>query len=447
MMKNTEPLDTLQELLAQARARGADAADAVLIASSDIAVSQRMGKPEDIERAESTGIGLRVFCGTRVAAVSSTDLSRNALTEACERAVTMAKAATEDPYAALAESSRWPNAIPRLDLHEKEEPSLDWMREQCKILEDVALACEGITNSEGSAAQVSRNRIALASSEGFAETYQSGSCSLSISLLAGKGSGMQRDYDYSAARYSADLTDAETIARHAAERTLAKLNPQKVKSRQLPVIFDPRVGKSLLSNFASAINGQSIARGTSFLKEKMHQPIFAPGIRIIDDPHRPRGLGSRPFDAEGVANCKRAMVEDGQLKSWFLDLRSANQLGLETTGHAVRGLTSSPSPSSTNLYMEAGNVSPEELMADIQEGIYITEAFGMGVNLITGDYSQGASGFWIENGKRTYPVSEFTIAGHLTEMFAGLTPANDLVFDYSTNVPTLRLDRMTIAGT
>lgn len=446
-MSETEQLNLLQELLAQARAKGADAADAVLIASSDIAVSQRMGKPEDIERAESTGIGLRVLVGSRSASVSSTDLSRNSLTEACERAIAMAKAATDDPYITLATASLWPKNIPDLDLEEDDDPSIQWMREQCKVLEDMALAQEGITNSEGAAAQISSNHIALATSEGFAQAYRSGSCSLSISLLAGTGSNMQRDYDYSAARYIADLTDAETIARRAAERTTARLNPRKVKSRQATVIFDPRVGRSLLGNFAAAINGQAIARGTSFLKDRMGTQIFAPGIRIVDDPHRVRGLGSRPFDAEGVANKKRFMVEDGVLQSWFLDLRSASQLGLASTGHAVRGLNSPPSPSSTNLYMEPGSLSPAHLMADIEEGLYITEAFGMGVNLITGDYSQGASGFWIENGKLTYPVSELTIAGHLSDMLAAITPANDLVFTYATNVPTLRVERMTIAGT
>lgn len=445
-MNKAAPLEFLQDVLTQARRAGADAADAVLVHSRDLSVSQRMGKPEDIERAESSDLGLRVFCGRRTASVSSNDLNQDAVEEACERAVAMARAATEDPYAALAEPALWAEDPPALDLCESEEPPIEWLREQAAICEGKALAHAGITNSEGATAGFTRHDLALATSAGFARAYASGSCALSVALVAGEGEHKERDYDYTAARYRSDLLAAETVAQTAAERTLARLHPRRVKTLQAPVVFDPRVGRSLLSSFAAAINGQSVARGTSFLQDKKGAAVFAPDITIIDDPHRVRGLGSRPFDGEGVANQRRAMVEDGVLQSWFLDLRAANQLGLATTGHASRGL-SGTSPAPSNLYLQAGACSPQALMQDISEGLYVTETFGMGINLVTGDYSQGASGFWIENGAIAYPVSELTIAGHLGEMFARLTPADDLIFRYATNVPTLRIDGMTIAGT
>lgn len=258
---------------------------------------------------------------------------------------------------------------------------------------------------------------------------------------------MERDYDYSSTRWRSDLASAESIGKNAASRALSRLNPRRVPTCDVPVVFDPRVSRSLLSAFAGAINGANIARGTSFLKADMGKALFAPNINIIDDAHIPRGLASRPFDAEGVSGGKRALVENGVLTSWLLDVRTANRLGLATTGHASRGVGSGPSPSSTNLYMQAGNDSPNALLAGIKSGFYVTETFGMGVNLITGDYSQGASGFWIENGEVTYPVSEVTIAGHLREMFTRAIPADDLTFRYATNAPTLRIDTMTVAGT
>jgi PmbA protein len=212
------------------------------------------------------------------------------------------------------------------------------------------------------------------------------------------------------------------------------------------VVFDSRISGSLVGHLASAANGSSVARKTSFLREKLGDKIFASGIDIVDDPLRPRGLRSRPFDAEGVAGRARHLVEDGVLKTWILDCATARELDLESTGHAQRGVSSTPSPGASNLHLAAGNKSPDELIADIEDGFYITDMIGMGVNLVTGDYSRGASGFWIEHGERTYPVSEVTIAGHLSEMFAGLTPANDLVFRYGTNAPTLRVEGMTVAG-
>jgi len=267
-----------------------------------------------------------------------------------------------------------------------------------------------------------------------------------MTAIAGDGTGMERDYDYSSVRHAADLESPEKIGRTAGMRAVERTNPRKVSTRKVPVVFDPRVAGSLVSHLASAANGASVARKTSFLRDKMGEKLFADGIRIIDDPLRKRGLRSHPFDGEGVAGKRLALIDDGVLRSWLLDSATARELGLTTTGHAQRGVSSAPSPSASNLHMEAGLLSPDELMADIKDGFYVTDLIGMGINMVTGDYSRGASGFWIENGKRTYPVSEVTIAGHLTDIFRRLTPASDLEFRYGTNAPTLRLEGLTVAG-
>ena len=267
-----------------------------------------------------------------------------------------------------------------------------------------------------------------------------------MQAIAGEGTGMERDYDYSAAIHASDLEAPEKIGQSAGERAVKRLNPRKVTTRKVPVIFDPRVAGSMIGHLSSAINGASIARGTSFLKDKLGEQIFANGIIIIDDPLRRRGLRSHPFDAEGVAVKRRALVEDGRLTTWLLDCATARELNMTTTGHAARGVSSSPSPGASNLHMEPGNVTPQQLISDIADGFYITDMIGSGANTVTGDYSRGAAGFWIEKGELTYAVSEVTIAGHLSEMFRELTPANDLVFRYGTNAPTLRIDGLTVAG-
>jgi PmbA protein len=264
--------------------------------------------------------------------------------------------------------------------------------------------------------------------------------------IAGEGTGMERDYDFSSALHASDLEDAAAIGRNAGERAVKRLNPRKVETRRVPVLFDPRVAGSLVGHLASAINGSSIARKTSFLKDRMGEQLFAPGIAIIDDPLRRRGLRSHPFDAEGIAGERRALIEDGTLKTWILDCATARELGLTTTGHAQRGVSSTPSPGASNLHLAPGPKTPAELIADIEEGFYVTDLIGMGANMVTGDYSRGASGFWIEHGELTYPVSEVTIAGHLNDIFRSLTPANDLVFRYGTNAPTVRIEGLTVAG-
>jgi len=436
----------INNLITNVKKLGADAADVLLYNSESISVSRRMGKPEGLERSESKGISLRVFVGHRSSIVSSSDTSKQALQEISERVVAMAKLAPQDEYNGLAASELLAKNIADLDLYDANEPSVNWLQEQCKIAEDAALAVKGVTNSEGADASYGKVNFTLATSNGFFGNYQSSNSSISVSVLAGSGTEMERDYDFTSARFVNELLSPEAIGKKAANGAIAKLAPRKIATANMPVIFDPRVSKSLLSSFAGAINGSSIARGTSFLKDAMGKQIFANGINIIDEPHRIRGLGSKPFDGEGVANKKLLLVENGVLNSWLLDVRSANKLGLTTTGNASRGLSSPPSPSSTNLYLDSGKLSPQELIADVKSGFYVTSLFGMGINLVTGDYSQGASGFFIENGQKSYAVSEVTIAGKLADMFSKLTPANDLNFLYATNSPTIRIENMMVAG-
>ncbi len=446
MTDRKDPREILDGLLRDARRAGADAADAIFVASIAASVSYRLGELEELERAESWDLGLRVFVGDRVAFVSSTDLARDTLAELPVRAVAMARLAPEDKFATLAPADRLASSIPDLDLADAAEPPPETLIERARTVEGAAMAVPGITNSEGGGASFGRSEIALATSKGFFGRYAGTSHSVGVAVVAGEGTAMERDYDSVSARHAHDLEAAEAVGRRAGERTLARLNPRKAKSQPVPVVFEPRVASGLLGHFAGAISGASIARGVSFLKDEINKPVFASGIAIVDDPHRLRGLRSKPFDGEGVRNTRMSLVEGGVLQTWILDCASARQLGLQTTGHAARGTGGPPSPSTTNLYMEAGTASPDELIADIAQGFYVTELIGMGVNMVTGDYSRGASGFWIENGKIAYPVAGVTIAGNLKDMFRRLVPANDLVFRYGTNAPTLRAEGMTVAG-
>ncbi len=441
------PLEIVATIVEKAIKKGADSADAVGFDSSNVGISVRKGNIENIERSESESFGLRVIIGKKQAIVSSNDPSDAALDEMVNRCFEMAKLSQEDPYTEIAESFLLSKTLPDLDLYDANEPSIDKLTDIAKRTEEAALAVKGINNSEGADAGYGKSNIALATSNGFAHEYKSSSSSFSVSVIAGDGTKMERDYDYSSARHYADLDSPETIGKSAAERTLKRLNPKIPPTGRFPIIFDKRVSKSIVGSFASAINGAAIARGTSFLKEQMGKQIFPTNISIINDPFIVRGLASRPFDAEGLAGKKINLIENGVLQEWLLDLRSAKKLGLQTNGNASRGTASAPSPSSSNLYMENGSETVENIISDIKEGLYIIETFGMGINLVTGDYSQGASGFWIENGKISYPVSELTIAGTFQEMFKNIIPANDLEFKYGTNCPTLRIDGMTVAGT
>jgi PmbA protein len=446
MSKLRAPQKILETLLAAARRQGADAADALLVENVSASVSYRLGRLEDIERSEGYDLGLRVFVGSRVAFVSSSDFSDEAVTALPARALEMARLAPEDKFAGLAPPELLARDIPKLDLEDSEEPSAETLVARARDAEQAGLSVSGVTNSEGGGASFSRSAIALATSTGFFGRYAGTSHSIGVAVLAGEGTGMERDYDHASARHAGDLQSAEAIGRSAGEKAVSRLNPRKVKSQNVPVVFDPREAGGLLGHLAGAISGSSVARGTSFLKDRMGTALFAPHVTVIDDPHRLRGLRSKPFDGEGVANTRRALIDKGMLTTWLLDCASARQLGLTSTGHAARGTGGPPAPSATNLYMEAGALSRKALIADIRQGFYVTELMGMGVNGVTGDYSRGAAGFWIEKGKIAFPVSEVTIAGNLKDMFLHLTPANDLVFRYGTNAPTIRIEGMTIAG-
>jgi PmbA protein len=440
-------LTTLAErLVSAARRAGADAADAVAVRSVSLSVEVRDGHVEDSERAESDDVGLRVLVGRRQAVVSTNDIRGDGADTLAERAVAMARAAPEDPYAGLADPEELARAVPDLDLLDPDMPSVGRLEQLALTAEAAGLAVPGVAKSGGASASAGIGGMVLVTSHGFHGAYLGSRHSVSMMAIAGEGLGMERDYDFSSALHAADLDAAEAVGRKAGERTVKRVNPRKVETRKVPVVFDPRVAGGLIGHLAGAINGTAIARKTSFLRDKLGEQVFAPGIRIVDDPLRRRGLRSRPFDAEGVAGRRLAIVEDGRLVTWLLDSGTGRELGFATTGHAQRGVSSAPSPGATNLHLEPGVASPEQLIADIEQGFYVNDLIGVGVNLVTGDYSRGAAGFWIEHGKLTYPVSEVTIAGHLSDMFRTLVPANDLEFRYGTNAPTVRVEGLTIAG-
>jgi PmbA protein len=437
--------DLAERLVTAARRAGADAADALAVRSVSLAVEVREGAVEESERSEGDDVGLRVLVGRRQAVVSSNDVKAD-VDGLAGRAIAMARAAPEDPFAGLADPAQLARDIPDLDLLDPDLPSVTLLEERAKRAESAALAVKGVTKSGGASASAGIAGMVLVTSQGFRGAYLNSGQSVSMTAIAGEGTAMERDYDYSSALHGADLEPPEKVGRTAAERTVERLNPRKVETKRVPVVFDRRVAGSLVGHLAGAINGSAVARKTSFLKDRLGEQLFRSGIHVIDDPRRKRGLRSRPFDAEGVATRRLAVVEDGMLTSWFLDSATARELGFVTSGHAQRGVSSTPAPGPSNLHLSAGADTPEALMADIAEGFYVTDLIGMGVNQVTGDYSRGASGFWIENGRRSYPVSEVTIAGNLIEMFRALSPANDLEFRFGTNAPTLRVEGLTVAG-
>jgi PmbA protein len=448
MLTPDQARDRAADIVTRATRAGADAADAVLAADAALDISVRLGALEDVGRSESEELGLRVFVGQRSASVSTSDLSDDAVATLVERAVAMAREAPEDKWAGLAPQERlMRGAPPLLDLDDAGTLTPPELRELALAAEDAARAVPGVTNSEGGGASASRSVWALATSHGFSGAYAATAYSLSASVLAGDAaSGMERDYAHHAARKRAHLEAADAIGRRAGERAVARINPGRVASGPMSVVFDPRVGSSLLGHLTGAIAGQSIARKTSFLLEALGTQVFGSGVTVRDDPHRPHGLRSRPFDGEGLPVSPVALVENGMLETWLLDSGSARQLGLEPTGHAARGIGGGPGVSPSNLFMEAGDVPVATLIADIADGVYVTELIGQGINGVTGDYSRGAAGFRIVGGEIAGPVAEFTIAGNLKQMFLELTPANDLEFRYGTNVPTIRIDGMTVAS-
>jgi len=446
LFDQTALAERAERLVKAALARGADAADAVVVRGMSLSIEVRDGSVEESERAEGDDLGLRVLVGKRQAVVSTNDTAADGSAALAERAVAMARAAPEDKYAGLADASLLAHDFPDLDLIDPDLPSVAELEKMARVAEQAGLSVKGVAKSGGASASAGIGGMVLVTSTGFRGTYLGSSHGLSMTAIAGTGTGMERDYDYSSVRHASDLEAPEKIGRTAGERAVERVNPRKVTTRKVPVMFDPRVAGSLVSHFASAVNGASVARKTSFLRDKMGAKVFADGIRIIDDPLRKRGLRSHPFDGEGVAGKKLALIDDGVLRSWILDCATARELGLTTTGHANRGVSSTPSPGASNLHLEPGKLSPEELIADIKDGFYVTDLIGMGVNMVTGDYSRGASGFWIEDGQRTFAVSEVTIAGHLLDIFKNLTPASDLEFRHGINAPTVRLEGLTVAG-
>lgn len=435
-----------QRLVEAARRAGADAADAVAVRGVSHGVEVRDGKVEASERSEGDDVGLRVFVGRRQAVISTNDMSGDNAAQLAERAVAMARVAPDDKYVGLADPELLAKNFPDLDVLDPVVPEVGELERRAIEAEEAALAVAGVTKSGGASASTGIGGMVLVTSTGFHGSYLRSSHGVSMTAIVGDGTKMERDYDFSSALHASDLASPAAVGKLAGERTVARANPRKVATCKVPVVYDPRVSNSLVGHVIGAANGASVARKTTFLKDSLGKQLFNGNIRIIDDPLRVRGLRSQSFDAEGVTTVKRAIVDEGVLTTWLLDCATARELGLQTTGHAHRGVSSSPSPGAYNLHMEAGDVSPEDLIADIKEGFYVTDLIGSGVNGVTGDYSRGAGGFWIENGKLTYAVSEITIAGHLFEMFKSLIPANDLTFKYGVNAPTVRVEGLTIAG-
>jgi PmbA protein len=435
-----------ERLVAAAKRAGADAADAIATRGMSQAVEVREGTVEESERSESDNLGLRVFVGQRQAVVSTNDVKGDGIDELAARAVAMARVAPPDKFAGLADPALLAAAVPDLDLLDPNLPSVAELERRARTAEEAGLAIKGVTKSGGASASAGIGGLVLVTSNGFNRAYLGSQQGISMQAIAGDGTGMERDYDYSSAIHAGDLEAPEKIGRTAGERAVKRLNPRKANTKKVPVVFDPRIAGTIVGHLASAINGSAIARGASFLKDKLGEQLFSNGITIVDDPLRKRGHRSHPFDSEGVAGQRRALIEDGRLTTWILDCATARELGMTTTGHASRSVSSTPSPSPSNLHLEPGPLTPAQLIADIAEGFYVTDLIGVGANIVTGDYSRGATGFWIENGALTYPVSEVTIAGNLGEMFRALTPANDLKFRYGTNAPTLRLEGLTVAG-
>lgn len=435
--------DQVAALVEAAKKAGADAADAVAVRGRSTSVSVRLGKVESTNSSEGDDVSLRVFVGRRVASVSATASSDPAAL--AERAVAMAKVSPEDPYQGLADADLLAKTIRDLDLYDTTAVSADELRESALAAEAAALAVPGVTNSGGSGASAGLGGLVLATSHGFVGHYLGSRFGRSASVIAGQGTGMERDYDYSSRPHFADLDSAEEIGRKAGERVVRRLNPRKAKTGPVDVVFDPRVARGIAGHLAGAINGASVARKTSFLRDRMGQQVASAAITVTDEPALMRGQASRPFDGEGIAGEKLLMVEKGVLNHWFLSTSAARELGLQTNGRGARS-GSSVSPSSTNLAIEAGERSPEDIIRSLKTGFYVTEVFGQGVDMITGEYSRGASGLWIENGELTHPVAEVTIASNLKDMFLRMVPASDLDRNYGTASPTLLIEGMTLAG-
>jgi PmbA protein len=434
-------LSLATDVIARAKKHGATAADAVAADERSTEISINSGKVEKLEQSESREVSLRVFFGQSVASISGSALDNDALNQLVERVCAMAKLAPPDPYAGIAEKELLATTTMDFDQVSADYPDAQDLRKLAEETEAIALGVPGITRSNGSGASSSDVTGAFATSNGFQRVQRYTGFGLGISVISGEGTGMERDYDGHGAAHFSDLESPEKIARTAAQRAVKRLNPRKLSSQSVPLIFDRRVATSFMGHAISAISGSAIARGTSFLKEDLGKQIFAPHVTIIDDPHRMRSSSSRYSDGEGLPTSKRALFDKGVPHNWILDLKSARQLKLAPTGQGSRG-----GPTTFNIHMEAGSQSPEDMIKSVKRGLLVTEFIGSSINMVTGDYSRGCSGYWIENGEIAYPVSEVTIAGNLRDMFAKLVPANDLIFRVSTNAPSCMIEGMTIAG-
>ena len=437
----------LHDVIAAALRSGADAAEAVAVERKALSVSSREGALEEVEREESRDLGLRVFVGKRQATVSGSDLSPAARARLIERVVAMARLAPEDPYAGFAPDERLARGpAPDLDLFDPAEPSAEALEAAAAEADATARAVQGVTNTDGGSASWSASNWRLVTSAGFSGGHRASSFSLSASAIAGEGAAMERGGEGFTTRHLADLPDAQSIGAEAGKRAADRVGPRKLSSRTAAVMFENDLSTSLLGPLIGAVSGPAVARGTSFLKEKLGQPIFAKGITVRDDPLRKRGLGSTSFDDEGVAVGPLDLIDDGVLTTWLLHTSSAKQLGLQTTGHASRGLAGAPGVSPHNITLLAGADSPQSLMDQAGEGLLVTSMFGPSLNANTGDWSAGVSGVWWENGQPAYPVNEITVAGNLMDIYARLVPANDLEIRGSSNAPSIFVDALAIAG-
>ncbi len=439
-------LSITSDVVAMALKAGATSADALAISSRSQDVSLRHGVIEEFEQSESQDVGLRVFVGQSAALIGGSVLTREGLQRLVDRAIAMAKLAPPDPYAGIAAPEQLVVEVADLDLISETELNMEQLKALALRAEEAALGIKGVTRSNGASASASRRHVAMAASNGFARGWERTSFGTSASVVAGEGTAMERDYDGHGATHFGDMDQPEKIGTTAGERAVARLNPRKIASQTCPLIYDRRVASSLFGHLLGGISGAAIARGTSFLKEDMGKAVFSPLVTLVEDPHRLRGPGSRPFDGEGLPTVRRNIIDKGKLTTWIMDLRSSRQLGLAPTGHGSRGLTSPPGASPSNLHVEAGVRSPEDMMRDMGTGLLVTEFIGSTINMVTGDYSRGASGYWIEGGEIAYPVSGITVAGNLRDMFANLEPASDLIFRGGMNVPSCHLGNMTIAG-
>lgn len=447
----TQSLDTLTKaLLRAAEKAGADSADAMAARGSSISVDVRGGKLEQAERSEGVDIGLRVFIGKRSANVSASDTSDNTIEEMAVRAIAMAKEAPEDPYSGLADpdqlATQWD--VESLELCDPSpEPTPETLQDDAARAEAASLAIKGVTQVQSASAGYGAQRVFLAATNGFEGGYRRTDRGLSCVAIAGAGSGMERDYDGDSRVFQADLRSAEDIGESAGTRALAHLDARKPPTGTFPVLFDERISSTLIGHLLAAINGAAIGRGASWLRDAMDQQVLPAGVYLIEDPHRPRTPGSRPFDAEGLPTSKRVIVEDGILKSWTLDLAAARKLGLPPTANAARGPGSNPSPATWNIALTQGEASREDLIKDMGTGLLVTSMIGSTINPNTGDYSRGASGLWVENGEVTHAINECTIAGNLRDMLANFLAANDARQHLSRVVPSLLVPGMTLAGT